>query len=320
MYVLGNAQAASLILPLIPPSARPAAQPHLPDQIRRGLIQALERAGGPEAAAPFLGDPGHSGPAWTISAPPAGRGQSWFRLTVLGRERVRSVTSALAQEPELLHGWRVGRAERWSASWLEELDVLAEDVGAGGGPERIAVHFLSPTRRAETEPRAGTPLPDPVGLLLGWRQRWLGHLDAPAIEWPGASSFRTWLGEHLEIVGVELHTARQRSVRSKLPAPGGSPDAATRRGRYVKPVGFVGRLDLKLVGPDGPERAFARSLARLAFFCGTGKHLAQGFGQTLALIGPTRGVPNDEGVVALLPLHEPLARFDRPPSSKGGGS
>lgn len=270
---LPEGAAVSVLLPLNGPSG---ALPPYPDQLRKGVLRVLREGGsdrlpGCEIASRLHDDPGESGHPWAVSPSFRLGGRPYFRLTAVGIATAQELGELLAcGSPMVPDHWSIGPLPSWRTT-AASADALARHP-ADAGPWQLGVGLLSHTAVAGT--RRGTyGIPSAAGLVEGWRRRWLAHLGAEhpladliAVPVRGAPDpFGIWLRDEVTIASGGL-----RLERCTLPHD---------RRRSI-PVA-AGVLVLQL--PSGWTLAHAalRALWRFSLFCGSGRHLTTGFGQTL---------------------------------------
>lgn len=119
---------------------------------------------------------------------------------------------------------------------------------------RLVLHFLTPT--AFRSQNRWQVLPDIVRVVESWRRTWQEAHP------PTAPELSDGWADDVEVSGYVLRT-------ESLPL---------KHGRFV---GFVGRVEWRLLGSEADRRALC-ALAALANFGGTGAKTALGMGQTRA--------------------------------------
>ena len=278
-YELPAGAAVSVLLPLAGPAG---AVPPYPDQLRKGILRVLRERGtdrsvGTAIASRLHDDPGESGHPWAVSPSFWHAGQAYFRLTAVGIATARQLGELLGcGSPMVPDHWSIGPLPGWrtTAASAHELAGDPADVG----PSRLGVALLSHT--ALSGARRGTyAIPSAAGLVEGWRRRWLAHLGAehplaglialPARGLP--DPFAIWLRDEVTIASGGL-----RLERCAL--------AHDRRQRIPVAAGI---LVLRLPAGWTLAHAALRALWRFSMFCGSGRHLTNGFGQTLPFVAST---------------------------------
>jgi len=279
---LPDGAAVSVLLPLKGPAG---ALPPYPDQLRKGVLRVLRERGGDrlpghEIAARLHEDPGESGHPWAVSPSFRLRGQPYFRLTAIGVVTAQALGELLTGDsPMVPDHWSIGSLSGWRAAAASAAALAGQPAAAG--PWRLGVGLVSHT--AVTGTRRGTyGIPSAAGLVEGWRRRWLAHLGAehpiaeliavPARDAP--DPFGNWLRDEVTIASGGLRLERCALAHD--------------RRRHI-PVA-AGVLMLQLPGGWTLAHAALRALWRFSLFCGSGRHLTVGFGQTL---------PFDAGALAV---------------------
>lgn len=275
--------ALSLLLPLVGPRG---ADPPNADLLRRGVLRQLERWRA-QATRDFHDDPGSAGHGWTVSDPLEHHLGLWFRVTAAGTSAAFALAHSLGEGGPLVpNHWRIGSAALWGlmTATIDELSIM----GSYGPSERVGVVLLSPTTFSPPVGEGHDPLPTVGRLFGGWARRWTAHLDSahPLSKVIGdGDRMERWMGRHLRVVDASLRTERRS------------------RGPVRAARGVVGSVEFVLKGDRGPERDAVRALARFACFCGTGRHLSFGFGQTLTTVGGLPGEVGAQGDAVLFSRH-----------------
>lgn len=286
---LPHGAAASVLLPLAGPSGRE------PDAnlLRRGILKVLrenaaDRARGAEIAAAFHDDPGEAGHPWAVSPPFSYQGEVLCRLTAVGIATAEELADVLEPGSALVpEHWKIGPLDRWRVCAVD-IDSLAGDPAVVGA-RRLGVSLLSPAAISGLR-RGSYGSVTPRALIEGWRRRWVAHLgfDHPLAEVIAPvdrgqpDPFGDWVRDEVGVCSAELSMAPY-----DLPFENANPALAT-----------SGAVVLEIAGPWSPARAAVNALWRFSLFCGSGRHLNLGFGQTLPFPVSTQRRPERRPVIA----------------------
>lgn len=303
---LPRAITVSVLLPLTGPRGRPPPDANL---LRRGILQVLRANArsterGDAIAASFHDDPGEAGHAWTISPPFGHRGETLFRLTAIGLATAQELADVLEPGSRLVpEQWSIGPLDRWRVC-AAGIDGLVRDARLVG-PRRLGIRLLSATAMSGAR-RGSYGALSSASLVEGWRRRWAAHLglEHPLAEVLAPAGrgqhdrFGAWVRDAVVIRDAELVTAR-----CALPL------------RHAKPaIATSGHLVLEARAADSPAHAALAALWRFSLFCGSGRHLTLGFGQTLPFC-----IADDPAPARLrMPAQAPTAR--EPIASSGIGA
>lgn len=144
-------------------------------------------------------------------------------------------------------------------------------------PRQVRLRFSSPTHFMSA--RLHQVLPDPVRIFKGYAERW--NAFAPPEHELDLETWESFLKQCVEVADMAIHT-EQRVLKEGR--------------RHVTHVGCVGEVSYAVVHPKAAESAFADAvqfaacngtltlLADYSEFCGTGRMVAQGFGQTYRVL------------------------------------
>lgn len=133
-------------------------------------------------------------------------------------------------------------------------EQLVEE-GRRGRETEFSLEFISPTTLRRKS--RNLPLPDPQILFTGYLKRWNDYSGQP---------FPEGLLDYVE-AGLVISRHHLETRVFYLPK--------------AMQIGFVGRVHFRILGLEGPEAAALRTLARFAYYCGSGYKSTMGMGQTI---------------------------------------
>ncbi|MFT4035244.1 MAG: CRISPR system precrRNA processing endoribonuclease RAMP protein Cas6 [Patulibacter sp.] len=251
--------ALSLTIPVLGPT-RPT--PGSANLLRRGVLRHA-KAAHPALAERMHDDPGLHTRSWTVSPLLTQRGRQQVRVTAFGADAVTALIVSLTPgEPLVPDHWTFAPRAEWIGTQLRDDAPL----GACDETRIVALRLASPTVFSGVERRALDPEITSRRLLERWRQRIIEHAPgsrlAAACDAPGVHA----AAEAALVVTGDVRRERVRHPRERFFV-----DAS---------IGTV-----QLVLPAGPHAATLAAIANAGPFLGTGRYVAQGFGQVLSVPG-----------------------------------
>lgn len=201
---------------------------------------------------------------------------SFLRVTVLDDSLARRLLIGAAKAPAALKGLSLGpvpvvvRAiyldpRTHPHARYEAYDALMPRSQEGPAPRGVRMRFTTPT--ALRVHAANLPLPEPVGLFRGYWHRWNEFAPEPAPE----SVLRAI--EEGGVVLLSRHHIQTAPVRLSTSSQ----------------IGFVGEVSFEFATPDQAIAGWLTSLARFAFYAGSGYKSTMGMGMTIPYVAGTAG-------------------------------
>jgi len=193
----------------------------------------------------------------------------YWRITLLDARHAAALVRGASQTTHALDGLAAGPAavtvralfldpRAHPLAGYRTYEQLVE-AGSGTPAEGVRFRFLTPTTIRVRQ--ANLPIPEPATLFAGYARRWNAHA-APAVP-------DEILDAILQEVPAPLRLSRHRletRVFPLVPAP---------------QIGFVGTASFDFTRADPAVQAWLTTLARFAFFAGSGYKATMGMGVTL---------------------------------------